>query len=91
MRHNSQRYREHCTSLGFGTIPATGQKEANVRFDKSLKKDPPKGLNVSFRFDILAQLANILARMTLYELLHPSKETREALSDALADSETFLT
>jgi len=29
--------------------------------------------------------------MTLYELLHLLKETREPLRDALADSETFLT
>jgi len=56
-----------------------------------LKKDPPKGLNAPFRFDILAQLANIPARMTLYELLRLSKETREVLRDALADSKIFLT
>jgi len=39
----------------------------------------------------LAQLANILACITLYELLCLSKESKEALRDALADSETFLT
>ena len=44
-----------------------------------------------FRFDILAQLANIPARITIHELLRLSKETREALRDALANSESFLT
>jgi len=44
-----------------------------------------------FRFDILAQLANIPTRITLDELLKLSKSTREALREALADSEVFLT
>jgi len=44
-----------------------------------------------FRFDILAQLANIPARITMHKLLRLSKETREALRDALANSESFLT
>ena len=44
-----------------------------------------------FRFDILAQLANIPARITIHELLCLSKETREVLKDALANSESFLT
>jgi len=44
-----------------------------------------------FRFDILAQLANIPARITIHELLRLSKEKREALRDALANSESFLT
>ena len=44
-----------------------------------------------FRFDILARLANILARITIHELLRLSKETREALRDALANSKSFLT
>ena len=43
-----------------------------------------------FHFDILAQLANIPARITIHELLRLSKETREALRDALANSESFL-
>ena len=46
---------------------------------------------MSFRFDILAQLANIPARITIHELLRLSKEAREALRDALANSESFLT
>ena len=44
-----------------------------------------------FHFDILAQLANIPARITIHELLRLSKEIREALRDALANSESFLT
>jgi len=66
-------------------------RQKEVRFDKSLKKDPSKGLNAPFCFDILVQLANILAHMTLYELLRLSKETREAFRDALTGSKTFLT
>ena len=44
-----------------------------------------------FRFDIINQLANIPARITLYELLKLSKSTREALREALADAEVFVT
>jgi len=38
----------------------------------------------------LAQLANIPARITLYELLRLSKSTREALREALSDFEIFM-
>ena len=62
-----------------------------IRFNESLKKNPSRGLYSPFRFDILAQLANIPARITLYELLLLSKEMREALRDVLADSKSFLT
>ena len=55
-----------------------------------MKKNPSRGLNTPFRFDILAQLANILAHITL-QLLRLSKDTREALRDVLADLESFLT
>ena len=37
----------------------------------------------------MAQLANIPARITLHELLRLSKSTREALWEALADSDVF--
>jgi len=43
-----------------------------------------------FRFDVLAQLANISNRITLYELLRLSKSTREALREAHANFEIFL-
>ena len=46
-------------------------------------------LNAPFHFDIFVQLVNISARITLHELLHLSKEMREALKDALDDSELF--
>jgi len=49
-----------------------------------------EGSSISFRFDILAQLANIPTRITLYELLRLFKSTREALRKALADSEAFI-
>jgi len=67
------------------------EKPREVRFDHVLKKPSGPGLDTPFRFDILTQLANILARITIHELLRLSKETREALRDALANSESFLT
>ena len=67
------------------------EKQKEIRFDESLKKNPSRRLNAPFRFDILAQLANIPASITLHELLCLLKKMREALSDALADSESFLT
>jgi len=71
----------NCTYPDFGISSSTGQREAKGGpIDKALKKTPSQGLNAPFRFDILAQLANILAHITLHELL-----------DALADSESFLT
>jgi len=44
-----------------------------------------------FRFDVLAQLANIPASITLYELLRPSKSTRDILREVLLDAEIFIT
>jgi len=41
--------------------------------------------------DILVQMANIPAHITLHELICLSKKMREALRDVLADSESFLT
>ena len=73
-------------------LPTTGkEKQKEVRFDHVLKKPSGPGLNMPFHFDILAQLANIPARIIIHELLRLSKETREALRDALANSESFLT
>jgi len=55
-----------------------------------LKKTSGPGLDAPFCFDILAQLANISAPITMHELLRLSKETREALRDVLANSKSFL-
>jgi len=49
-----------------------------------------EGSSAPYRFHVLAQLANIPARITLYELLRLSKSTREALREALADVEAFM-
>ena len=43
-----------------------------------------------FCFNVLAQLANISTKITLYELVRLSKSMREDLSEALADSEAFI-
>ena len=57
------------------------KKEKELRYSKALLKNKVEGSSTPYRFDILAQLANILARITLYELLRLSKSTREALVD----------
>jgi len=67
------------------------EKQKEIHYDESLKKIPSRRLNAPFRFNILAQLANIPARIILHELLRLSKKMREALRDALAASESFLT
>jgi len=68
--------------------PVEQQKE--LWFFKALPKNNTEGSPTSYRFDILAQLANITARITLYELLRLPKSTREALREALADAEVFM-
>jgi len=86
---------QQTTSVQISTpapLPMTGkEKQKEIRFDHVLKKPLGPGLNMPFRFDILAQLANIPACITIHELLRLSKETREALRDILANSESFLT
>jgi len=67
------------------TVPKDTEKQKEICFDESLKKNPSGGLNAPFCFDILAQLANILAHITLHEILCLSKKMREALRDVLAD------
>ena len=65
-------------------------KQKDLRFNQALKKTAAAGLDAPFRFDILTQLANIPARITLHELLRLSKETREALREALAQPEALM-
>jgi len=45
------------------------------------------GPSTPFHFDVMAQLANIPARITLYELLRFSKPRRDVLREALVDAE----
>ena len=56
---------------------------------KLFQKDSVGSLT-PFLFDVLAQLANILARITLYEHLKLPKSTRDALKEALADAKIFI-
>jgi len=72
-------------------VPKDKEKQKEIFFNESLKKNPSRGLNAPFCFDILAQLANIPTRITMHELLHLSKKMREALRDVLPNSESFLT
>ena len=67
------------------------EKQKELRFSKALPKDSAKGSTTPHLFDVLAQLANIPTRITLYELLILSKSTREAMREALADAEVFMT
>ena len=54
------------------------EKQKELRFSNALPKDNAEGSTTPYHFDILAQLANIPARITIYELLRLSKSTREA-------------
>jgi len=58
-------------------VPKDKEKQKEIRFDEYLKKNSSRGLNAHFRFDILAQLANIPVRITLHELLRLSKKIRD--------------
>jgi len=66
------------------------EKQKELRYSKALPKDRSEGTSVPYHFGVLAQLVNILARITLYELLRLSKLTREALRKSLADAEVFV-
>ena len=67
------------------------ENQKEIHFDESLKKNLSRGLDAPFRFDILAQWANIPAYLTLHELLRLLKKTRKELRNALVDSKSFLT
>lgn len=71
--------------------PLDISKPKEARFDKSLCKRTADDLTVPFKFDVLVQLTNFPAYITMHNLLHLSKETRDALKEALADSELLLT
>src|SRR4051812_41512299 len=67
------------------------KKPKEVRYNSPLNKGKAVEVFQPFHFDIINQLANIPARITLYELLRLSKSTREAFREALADDEVFVT
>ena len=66
------------------------EKQKELRYAKALSKDKAGGSSRPDHFDVLSQLANIPARITLYELLRLSKSTRESLREALAYVEVFM-
>jgi len=66
------------------------EKQKGLRYAMALLKDKVEGSSASYHFDILAQLANILARITLDELLRLSKSTEKALREVLANAEAFM-
>ena len=66
------------------------EKQKELRYSKALPKDKVEGSSAPYRFDVLAQQANIPVRITLYELMRLSKLTREDLRETLTDSEVFM-
>src|SRR3954467_5117995 len=70
---------------------AIAKKQKHLRFSNPLLPSEAGQLTTVFRFDILKQLAQIPARITLLELLKLSKATRKALREALANADTFAT
>ena len=66
------------------------EKQKEFRYVKTLQKGGV-GPSTLFHFDVMTKLANILARITLYELLRLSKSTRNAFREALVDAEVFMT
>lgn len=58
-------------------------KQKEVKFDKVIKPNRS--------FDMMAQLSNLPAQLTLYEKLCLSKETRKLLKEALKNIESFAT
>jgi len=69
---------------------ATCGEAKGVWYAKALPKDKVERSLAPYRFDMLTQLANIPAKIILYELLRLSKLTREALREVLADAEVFM-
>ena len=78
---------EYCTSLHY---PWTRISKRRCGLTKPWRKILLKAQH-SFSLWLMAQLANILARITLHKLLWLLKKIREVLRDALVDSEYFLT
>ena len=72
------------------SIKPSVKKQNELRHVKALQKGGV-GPSTPFRFDVLALLANIPTRITLYELLRLFKFTTDALREALADAEVFIT
>jgi len=66
------------------------EKQKERRYAKALSKDKAEGSSRPYHFDIFVELANIPARITLYDLLRLSKSTRKALREVLADAEVFM-
>ena len=66
------------------------EKQKEFWYAKALPKDKAKGSSRPYHFDILAQLANIPARITLYELLRLSKLTRKALREDITNAKALM-
>jgi len=65
------------------------EKQKELRYSKALPKDKTEGSSAPYRFGVLTQLATSQPGSP-YPLLRPSKSTREALREVLADAEVFM-
>ena len=62
------------------SIKPSVKKQKELHYVKTLQKDGV-GPSTLFHFNVIAQLANIPVRITLYELLRFSMSTRDALRE----------
>jgi len=66
------------------------EKQKELQYTKALSKNKAEGSSRPYHFDVLAQLANIAAKITLYKFLRLFKSTKKALREALTDAEAFM-
>ena len=93
MKHNKPPPRSYYIgpdSCPGSTPPLQKDKRKEVHFDKFLKKETSRDLKAPFCFDILAQLANIPARITLHKMLRLSKKKWEHFEMHLLIQNFFL-
>ena len=64
------------------------KKQKEFRYVKALQKGG-MGPSAPFCFNVMTQLANITALITLYKLLRLSKSTSDALKEALGNAKIF--
>jgi len=65
------------------------KKQKELCYVKALQKGGVRQ-STPFHINVLAQLANIPARITLYEVLSFFKSIRDALREELADAKVFM-
>lgn len=61
----------------------------NVNPKQAVKNKALPGLDEPFDYDLLAQLANVPARITMYDLLRLSPDIRQAVVKALSEADKY--